>query len=266
MSYPGAASFSVSATNYGRNVSDAYYALTGTGGGIPPGPVEITGNLTVDGNSLFKQAVTCEAAVEIQGALTGAAATFSGAVSANSISSATTGTFAGGVTATTVVASSALGTQGGLTVGGNVIIQNSSGVNMSGGTITGAGSVQADEIFTSGPVKFGRLATVYVGTPSNPTLTGGQLTEVGVVSLEWDGDVGAFRGTFIAPNGVTNNPMFFSIINSSLQAAVLLPLQYAFNVVPPNVNLTLIVPSSNGAPGATLTVSYLFFHLQATPS
>ena len=240
-------SYSVSATNYGRNVTDAYYALAGTGGGgIPPGPVEITGNLTVDGNALFKQAVEVQAALTVQGA----------------------GTFSGAVTAPTVVASSALGTQGGLTVGGNVTIQNASGINMQGGTIAGSASVQSDEIFTNGPVKFGRLATVTLGSPSAPITEGGQLGEAGVLQLAWVPANNAYEGSFIAPNGVTNNPTFLSPIAASIPLTCPNCPVLSFAAVPPNIifSMSVSVTGAQGTLGNTLKYSYLFIHRQATPT
>ena len=266
MSYPGVASFSVTATNYGRNAPDSYYALAGSSGGIPPGPVEITGTLTVDGNATFKQGVTCEAAVEIQGALTGAAATFSGPVSASAITSAGTGTFGGGVTAPTIIAATGLGSQGGLTVAGNVVIQNSSGVNMSGGTITGAGSVQADELFTTGKVRFGKLTTTTLGTLSDPIVSGGQLANAGVLQLTYDTQTLQYAGIFIAPDGAANNPTFLTTARCSNGSAVLGPTFVSYLANPPNINMTVGVATSNGVAGGTLDMCYLIIGRQATPS
>ena len=240
-------SYSVSATNYGRNPSDAYYALAGTtGGGIPPGPVEITGDLTVDGNATFKQAVTCEAALTVQGA----------------------GTFDGAVTAPSIIAATALGSQGALTVAGNVTIQNASGINMQGGTIAGSASVQSDEIFTNGPVKFGRLATVYLGSPSAPVTEGGQLGEAGVLQLTWVPANNAYEGSFVAPNGVTNNPTFLTPVSASIANTCPNCPVFSFAAVPPNIifSMSVSVTGPQGTLGNTLRYSYLFIHMQATPS
>jgi len=61
-------SFAVTATSYGAAPADAYYALTAPG--LVNGPLEVTGNLTVDGTSLLKGAVTCNGALAA-GAITG---------------------------------------------------------------------------------------------------------------------------------------------------------------------------------------------------
>jgi len=65
----GSASFSTSATNYGRLAVDSYYALSGQD--VHNGPFTITGDLTVDGTSDLKGAVTCESTLQVPTLLLG---------------------------------------------------------------------------------------------------------------------------------------------------------------------------------------------------
>lgn len=195
MSYPGVASFSVTATNYGRNAPDSYYALAGSTGGIPPGPVEITGTLTVDGNATFKQAVTCEAAVEIQGALTGAAATFSGALTgagatfSGNVTSAT-GTVTGALTANAVGATSAVTCIGDITGGS---------LNTSGDLAVEGDAEITGQCRVVGPFVYRSLKSFNGGNTSNP-ITSGQLQPQGVLQLTWSATNSQYEGTFTASN------------------------------------------------------------------
>ena len=100
----GPASYSVSATNYGRNPADAYYALTGAD--VHIGPLTVTGNFTVEGTTNLEGAVTMGAALNVAGAITAPSAAISGAVSAASVA-ATGAVTAASVAATGDIVSSA---------------------------------------------------------------------------------------------------------------------------------------------------------------
>ena len=64
----GSASFSTSATNYGRLAVDSYYALSGQD--VHNGPFTITGDLTVNGTTDLKGPVTCESSLAVADTMT----------------------------------------------------------------------------------------------------------------------------------------------------------------------------------------------------
>ena len=143
----GSASYSVSATNYGRNPRDGYYLLSAPN--VVNGDLDVTGNLHVQGTSALDGDVTAGAdvnvvgtldvagkatftagagvlidqglvagAVTTPGAVNGASVTASGAVSGASV------TASGAVNGASVTASGAV-TGASVTASGAVVSQNS---------------------------------------------------------------------------------------------------------------------------------------------
>ena len=107
----GLASYSVSATNYGRNSVDSYYQLSAPG--VVNGNLDVTGNLTVAGTTDLTGPVTCANGVAVTGtmsasvvasagAVTGASAAITGAVTAASVAAT------GAVTAASMTATGAI--------------------------------------------------------------------------------------------------------------------------------------------------------------
>ena len=140
----GSASYSVSATNYGRNPRDGYYLLSAPN--VVNGDLDVTGNLHVQGTSALDGDVTAGAdvnvvgtldvagkatftagagvlidqglvagAVTTPGAVNGASVTASGAVNGASV------TASGAVTGASVTASGAVVSQNSYTTQANVV-------------------------------------------------------------------------------------------------------------------------------------------------
>lgn len=227
-------SYSVSATNYGRNPSDAYYALAGTtGGGIPPGPVEITGDLTVDGNATFKQAVTCQAALSVAGNLQAQTASVTGSLTANAIA-----------------ATSAIVSQGTIT-GDEIFATNGLTVEANGALISGG-------LTSVGPLKFSRLSGFLSGNFSNP-VTSGTLGNQGLLQLAWNATDGNFGGIFDYPNAAYNGANIYLTPCQPSEPMILGPPSIIYNL-PTQGNITILC-RANAAPsaGATVAFQYLFF-------
>lgn len=83
----GSASYSVSATSYGRNPTDSYYLLTAPN--VVNGDLEVTGNLHVVGTSALDGDVTAGADVNVVGNLTAANLASTGTLSVGELANFT---------------------------------------------------------------------------------------------------------------------------------------------------------------------------------
>ena len=130
----GSASYSVSATNYGRNVNDSYFVLSAPG--VQQGNQEITGNLKVDGTTNLVGQVTCGAGLTAVGQVGAASLAVTGAVSC------------GAVTATGALSAASITTPGAVTASGAV----------SGASLATAGAASAASLAVSGAASFGSVS------------------------------------------------------------------------------------------------------------
>ena len=149
----GSASYSVSATNYGRNVNDSYFVLSAPG--VQQGNQEITGNLKVDGTTNLVGQVTCGAGLTAAGQVGAASLAVSG-------TSALTGAVsAGPITCTGAVAAASVSSTGAVTAA-SVAATGA----MTAASVAASGALTAASAAVTGPVTIGQMAagSVITGT------------------------------------------------------------------------------------------------------
>lgn len=141
----GSASYSVSATNYGRNPADSYFILSAPD--VVNGNLSVTGNLAVAGSSALMGAVTMGETLAVAGAATVGSLTTAGAVSAATLAASGTLTVGGAVTAAGAVSAASLSTPGTLGVGGVA-------------TFTAGGGIVVNQLATVGALQCNGAAAV----------------------------------------------------------------------------------------------------------
>jgi hypothetical protein len=133
----GAASYSVSATNYGRLANDSYFVLSAPG--VVNGNQTITGDLVVQGRSDLVGNVTCGASLDVAGQANVANLGVSGAAEVS-------GSLTAGATTVTALASS-----------GNVVLSGTASLIAAGGVI--GASVTSPSVNATSEL-IGNLATL----------------------------------------------------------------------------------------------------------
>ena len=194
----GSASYSVSATNYGRNPADAYYSLALADTHV--GPYTITGDLTVDGTSDLVGAVTMGGQLNVAGSVVSAgittggitangAITASGAVSAPSVASA------GAVTAASVAATGAV-TAASVAATGAV----------TAASVAATGAVSGASLAITGSATVGGLSAPFTGTLAAPLASSGAtMGQQGFCTLTLSGlSPKQFVGQFLIPQSYLN--------------------------------------------------------------
>lgn len=165
----GSASYSVSATNYGRNANDSYFVLSTPG--VQQGNQEITGNLQVDGTTTLTGAVSCGSTLSAVGQLSGASLAVTGAVTC------------GAVTATGALSAASVTTPGAVTASGAV----------SGASLATAGAATAASLAVTGAVT-GASASV-----TGALVAAGGYNSVALAAAPLTGSYVALGPTFTRP-------------------------------------------------------------------
>ena len=165
----GSASYSVSATNYGRNPTDSYFILSAPD--VVNGNLSVTGNLSVAGSSALMGAVTCGETLGVAGAATVGSLTTAGAVSAATLASSGALTVGANAAVVGALSAASVATPGALSVAGATTLAGVTAQAVGCASVAATGAVSAASLAATGAVTGASLAVTGAAVSQNSYTT-----------------------------------------------------------------------------------------------